>query len=161
MQNSPEIENIIEQAIAYAKEHNHEYVTTEHLLYALITYTPFKKCLGSFGVDTDMMVDEVKAYVASLHAIESKNPNTVPKKTNSIERVLNRSVTQVLFTGRRQLTTIDLYLSIVAEANSHAHYFLLKYGVTKNEFFPHWQKNYKGGQSATALNESQADEILE
>jgi ATP-dependent Clp protease ATP-binding subunit ClpA len=108
-----------------------------------------------------MMVDEVKAYVASLHAIESKNPNTVPKKTNSIERVLNRSVTQVLFTGRRQLTTIDLYLSIVAEANSHAHYFLLKYGVTKNEFFPHWQKNYKGGQSATALNESQADEILE
>jgi ATP-dependent Clp protease ATP-binding subunit ClpA len=161
MQNSPEIENIIEQAIAYAKEHNHEYVTTEHLLYALITYTPFKKCLSSFGVDTDMMVDEVKAYVASLHAIESKNPNTVPKKTNSIERVLNRSVTQVLFTGRRQLTTIDLYLSIVAEANSHAHYFLLKYGVTKNEFFPHWQKNYKGGQSATALNESQADEILE
>ena len=161
MNSSPEIENIIEQAIAYAKEHNHTYVTTEHLLYALITYAPFKKCLNSFGVDTDLMVDEVKSYVASLHAIESKTPDTMPKKTNSIERVLNRSVTQVLFTGRRQLTTIDLYLSIVAEANSHAHYFLLKYGVTKNEFFPHWQKTYKGGQSATNMNEGQADEILE
>jgi len=161
MNSSPEIENIIEQAIAYAKEHNHSYVTTEHLLYALITHTPFKKCLNSFGVDTDMMVDEVKSYISSLHAIESKTPNTMPKKTNSIERVLNRSVTQVLFTGRRQLTTIDLYLSIIAEANSHAHYFLLKYGVTKNEFFPHWQKNYKGGQSATSLSEGQADEILE
>ena len=161
MNSSPEIENIIEQAIAYAKEHNHTYVTTEHLLYALITYAPFKKCLNSFGVDTDLMVDEVKSYIASLHAIESKTPDTMPKKTNSIERVLNRSVTQVLFTGRRQLTTIDLYLSIVAEANSHAHYFLLKYGVTKNEFFPHWQKTYKGGQSATNMNEGQADEILE
>jgi ATP-dependent Clp protease ATP-binding subunit ClpA len=161
MNSSPEIENIIEQAIAYAKEHNHEYVTTEHLLYALITHTPFKKCLNSFGVDTDMMVDEVRSYVSSLHAIEGKSPNAVPKKTNSIERVMNRSVTQVLFTGRRQVTTIDLYLSIVAEGNSHAHYFLLKYGITKNEFLQHWQKTYKGGQSATALNESQADEILE
>ena len=161
MNSSPEIENIIEQAIAYAKEHNHDYVTTEHLLYALITHSPFKKCLNSFGVDTEMMVDEVKAYVASLHAIESKDANATPKKTNSIERVLNRSVTQVLFTGRRQLTTIDLYLSIIAEGNSHAHYFLLKYGVTKNEFFPHWQKNYKGGQATTSMNEGQADEILE
>jgi ATP-dependent Clp protease ATP-binding subunit ClpA len=161
MNSSPEIENIIEQAIAYAKEHNHDYVTTEHLLYALITHAPFKKCLNSFGVDTDMMVDEVSAYISALHAIESKSANATPKKTNSIERVLNRSVTQVLFTGRRQLTTIDLYLSIVAEANSHAHYFLLKYGVTKNEFFPHWQKAYKGGQSATSMNEGQADEILE
>jgi ATP-dependent Clp protease ATP-binding subunit ClpA len=161
MNSSPEIENIIEQAIAFAKEHNHEYVTTEHLLYALISYAPFKKCLNSFGVETDFMIEEVKAYVSSLHAIESKNPDATPKKTNSIERVLNRSVTQVLFTGRRQLTTIDLYLSIVAEGNSHAHYFLLKYGVTKNEFFPHWQKHYKGGQDATALSEGQADEILE
>jgi ATP-dependent Clp protease ATP-binding subunit ClpA len=161
MNSSPEIENIIEQAIAFAKEHNHEYVTTEHLLYALITYTPFKKCLTSFGVETDMMIDELKSYVGSLHAIESKDPNTTPKKTNSIERVLNRSVTQVLFTGRRQLTTIDIYLSIIAEANSHAHYFLLKYGIFKNEFFPHWQKHYKGGQHATALSDGQADEILE
>jgi ATP-dependent Clp protease ATP-binding subunit ClpA len=161
MNSSPEIENIIEQAIAFAKEHNHEYVTTEHLLYALITYTPFKKCLNSFGVEIDVMIDEVKAYVSSLHAIESKNPDATPKKTNSIERVLNRSVTQVLFTGRRQLTTIDLYLSIIAEGNSHAHYFLLKYGVTKNEFFPHWQKHYKGGQNTNALSDGQADEILE
>jgi len=161
MNSSPEIENIIEQAIGCAKEHNHEYVTTEHLLYALITYGPFKKCLTGFGVDIENMIQEVKGYVSALHAIESKTTDATPKKTNSIERVMNRSVTQVLFTGRRQLTTIDLYLSIVAEANSHAHYFLLKYGVTKNEFFPYWQKHYKGNQSGSAMNEGQADEILE
>jgi len=161
MNTSPEIENIIEQSIAYAKEHNHQYVTIEHLLLALITFAPFKKCLNSFGVEVDMMVDEVKGYVASLHAIQSKNPDVMPKKTNSLERVMNRSVTQVLFTGRRQVTTIDLYLSIVAEGNSHAHYFLLKYGLTKNEFFPHWQKNYKGGQYTTGLTDTQAEEILE
>jgi ATP-dependent Clp protease ATP-binding subunit ClpA len=160
MNNSPEIENIIEQAIAKAKEYNHQYVTIEHLLLALITFQPFKKCLNSFGVDINLMISEVEAYIHGLHAIESKIPDTQPKKTNSLERVMNRSVTQVLFTGRRQVTTIDLYLSIVAESNSHAHYFLLKYGVTKQEFLNHWTKTYKG-DSVANLSEGQADEILD
>lgn len=161
MHNSPEIESIIEQAIANAKTYNHEYVTIEHLLLALIKHTPFKKCLASFTVDVDLMIDEVSAYIQSLHAIESKEENTQPKKTNGLERVMNRSITQVLFTGRRQVTTIDLYLSMFAETNSHAHYFFLKYGVQKVEFMAHWQKHYKGAEYTGSMTENQADEVLE
>jgi ATP-dependent Clp protease ATP-binding subunit ClpA len=107
------------------------------------------------------MTDEIESYVSNLHAIVSKEDPVVPRKTNSLERVMNRSVTQVLFTGRRQVLTIDLYLSIASEGNSHAHYFLLKYGVNKNEFIQHWQKTYKGADYSTTLTENQADEILE
>lgn len=161
MNNSPEIESIIEQSITYAKERKHQYVTVEHLLLALITHKPFRKCLTSFGADVDTMEEEVGAYLNALHAIESKDPNIVPRRTNSLERTMNRSVTQVLFTGRRQVTTIDLYLSIASEGNSHAHYFLLKYGINKNEFVQHWQKSYKGQDYSTGLTDNQADEILE
>jgi ATP-dependent Clp protease ATP-binding subunit ClpA len=162
MNNSPEIENIIEQSISIAKEHKHEYVTVEHLLLSLILFTPFKKCLSHYGVDTDLMIDEVTAYIKGLHAIESKDDEIKsPKKTNALERVMNRTVTQVLFTGRRQVTTIDLYLSIAAESNSHAHYFMLKYGINKQDFLAFWQKHYKGGEYINGLTESQADEILD
>jgi ATP-dependent Clp protease ATP-binding subunit ClpA len=162
--NSPEIEAIIEQAIEFAKERKHQYCTIEHLLLSLITHTPFKKCLNSFGSDTETMIQEVTAYIDSLHAIVAKVEPDIqvqPRKTNSLERVMNRSVTQVLFTGRRQVTTIDLYLSMASEGNSHAHYFLLKYGINKNDFVAHWQKTYKGNEFTTKLSESQADEILE
>jgi len=162
--NSPEIENIIEQAIAFAKERKHQYCTVEHLLLALITHTPFKKCLDTFGADTDLMAQEVGSYLDGLHAIELKHiaaEEIQPRKTNSLERVMNRSVTQVLFTGRRQVTTIDLYLSMASEGNSHAHYFLLKYGVNKQEFVTHWQKTYKGSEFTSRLSDGQADEILE
>ena len=161
MTNSPEIESIIEHAIEFAKEHNHQYCTLEHLLLALVTHPPFKKCLTSFGADVDMMIDEIKSYLVSLHAIQSKDPNTIPRKTNTLERVMNRSVTQVLFTGRRQVLTIDLFLSIAVEGNSHAHYFLLKYGINKAEFVQHWQKNYKGNDYNGNLTDNQAEEILE
>ena len=161
MTNSPEIESIIESAIESAKQRKQQYVTVEHLLLALITYKPFTKCLDSFGVDTETMAQEVRAYLDGLHAIITTDPETVPRKTNSLERVMNRSVTQVLFTGRNQVTTIDLYLSISSEGNSHAHYFLLKYGINKNEFVTHWQHNYKGSMFANSLTEKQADDILE
>ena len=164
MNNSPEIEAIIEQAIELSKQRKHQYCTIEHLLLSLITHTPFKKCLDSFGCDTPNMIQEVTSYIDSLHAIVAKvDPDTEvqPRKTNSLERVMNRSVTQVLFTGRRQVTTIDLYLSIASEGNSHAHYFLLKYGINKNDFVAHWQKTYKGQEFTAKLSESQADEILE
>ena len=160
MQQSPEIENIIERAIDAAKKRQHAYCTVEHLLLALVSHPPFKKCLNSFNVDVDMMISEIEAYLNGLHAIEAKQPNTQPKRTNSLERTMNRSVTQVLFTGRRQVTTIDLYMSIVSESNSHAHYFLLKYGVSKSEFLAHWQKHYKGGDYTQNLTDNQADEIL-
>ena len=132
----------------------------EHLLFSLITYTSFKKCLVNFGADVDALAQEISAYLDSLHAIVSKEDEIVPRKTNSLERVMNRSVTQVLFTGRRQVTTIDLYLSIASEGNSHAHYFLLKYGINKNEFVAFWQKNYKHDATEN-LTDEQADEILE
>lgn len=161
---SPEIESIIEHAIGFAKDRNHEYCTVEHLLLSLITHSPFKKCLESYGIDTNLMIKEVTQYVDSLHAIRMNlqpGETVQPRKTNVLERVMNRSVTQVLFTGRKQVTTIDLYLSIAAEGNSHAHYFLLKYGINKPEFVPFWQKTYKGENAIVKLSDEQADEILE
>lgn len=160
MQTSPEIENIIERAIHSAKGYQHQYVTVEHLLWALVTHQPFKKCLSSFHVDTDLMIQEIEAYLVGLQSIVSQDPEIQPRKTNTLERVMNRAVTQVLFTGRRQMETIDLYMSLATESNSHAHYFLLKYGVHKQDFLAHWQKHYSGGQFS-AISSTQADEILE
>ena len=161
MQHSPEIENIIGQAVELAKERNHEYCTVEHLLLSLITHQPFKKCLVAYGIDYESLSGELTAYINALHAIESNDPETMPRKTSSLERVMHRCVTQVIFTGRQQVATIDLYLSIFAESNSHAQYYLLKYGVVKAEFVIFWQKNYKGQDYPSNLSESQADEILE
>ena len=160
MNTSPEIENIISNAIEKAKSYNHQYVTIEHLLYALITHQPFKKCLSQYRVEVDMMIAEVETYLNSLHAIKSKDPECIPRKTNSLERVMNRGVTQVLFTGRKAVTTLDLYLSIATEGNTNAHYYLLKYGVVKGNFIEFWQRTYKG-DDYSAITTDQANEILE
>ena len=160
MQNSPDIEFVVEQAVKIARDQKHEYVLTEHLLLSMIRFDPFRKTLERFGADVVNLDADITAYLGSLVGMINNTPDTQPKKTQSLERLFNRANVQVMFTGRRQLTTIDLYLSIMAETNSHAHYFLLKYGVKKAEFVEFWSKNYSQ-ESSAVMSEQQADAVLE
>ena len=159
MQNNPEIEHIVEQAVKIARDKHHEYVITEHLLLSLIRHTPIRKTLDRFGAEVPQMEQEVDAYLDSLKHLVNANADLQPRKTQTLERLFNRANVQVMFTGRRTLTTLDLYLSIMAETNSHAHYFLLKYGVKKTEFSDFYGKNYTAGE-ATKMNMNQANDIL-
>jgi ATP-dependent Clp protease ATP-binding subunit ClpA len=159
MQNNPEIEEIVRNSVALAQSKQHQYVLTEHLLMALVQHAPFAVVLKKFGVDVDQMQSEIDLYLNSLTNLHKPDQDAQPRKTNTLERIFNRAMTQVLFTGRRSLTTVDLYLSIMAETNTHAHYFLLKYGVTKQEFVQFWEAHYK--QSSGRINEQQANEILQ
>jgi len=159
--NNPEINTIVEQAVKIAANLNHEYVVTEHLLLAMLKHPPFRKTLDGFGVEVDKMEQEVEHYLLSLVGLVSKTPDVPPRKTTALERLFNRANVQVMFTGRRAMSTVDIYLSIMSEGNSHAHYFLLKYGVKKQEFIDYWQKHYKAaavGESGMSMD--QANEIL-
>ena len=160
MQDNPEIDAIIEGAVKIARTWRHEYVLTEHLLLSLIRHEPFRKTLTKFGCDVAMLETELCGYLDSCQSLVQDNEEATPRKTQGLERVFNRALTQVLFSGRRQIVTIDLYLAIMSETNSHAHYFLLKFGVTKGEFAEFWKRHYKTEKSA-GMNDQQATEVLE
>lgn len=162
MINNPDVERIIEQAVHLAKQRRHEYVTLEHTLLSMITYEPFKRQLDKFDVNTELMTQDVMGYLDNLNSLVVAGTDPVqPRKTNALERMFSRAVTQVLFTGRRQIEIIDLYLSMFQESNSHANYFLLKWGVTRNDFVSFWQKNYRQTKVEDRLSQEQATEILE
>ena len=160
MQDNPEIDAIIEHAVKIARTWRHEYVLTEHLLLSLIRHEPFRKTLNKFGCDVAMMETELCGYLDSCQSLVIQDEDATPRKTTGLERVFNRALTQVLFSGRRQIVTIDLYMAIMAETNSHAHYFLLKFGVNKGEFVEFWQRHYKT-EKAAGMNDQQATEVLE
>jgi len=128
MQNNPEIEQIVEAAVKIARDCRHEYVMTEHVLLAMLRFLPFRQVLEKFGTDVIRLEQELEAYLNGLTALVTTK-DIQPKKTNALERCFNRALTQVLFTGRRSVSIVDLYLAMMSETNSHAHYFLLKYAV--------------------------------
>jgi ATP-dependent Clp protease ATP-binding subunit ClpA len=141
MQSNPEIEKIISNACEIATGYNHKYVTLEHLLAALVEFPNFNSLLTKFGVEDDELLRDIYDYLGKQdHLIKPEDDQTAPQKTHSLERVFNRAFTQVLFSARDQMEPIDLYLSISQEQQSHAAYFLLKWGVERKNFFEFYQK---------------------
>ena len=161
IQPNPEIEVIIDSATAKAKFYNHEYVTLEHILYGIVSYEPFGKLLDNYGVDVQAMTQDIETYLVNQTELISDEKST-PRRTHSVERVLNRALTQVLFSARRSLTVIDLVISITQESNSHAAYFLLKYGIEdRDDLIDFYNKHYNAKSGRATANDKKATEVLE
>jgi ATP-dependent Clp protease ATP-binding subunit ClpA len=135
------LHNIFEQAVEVAKKLNHEYVTIEHILYAIFSDENSTNMLREAGADINYVRSNLENYLkTNLKDIVKEGP-VKPKKTNSVERVLNRSFTQVLFSGRQRMETADVVISILSEKNSFGFYFLTKGGMTKEKFIKYFQNH--------------------
>jgi len=160
---NPEIEIIISAAGENAKRLNHEYVTLEHLLQAMINYPPFNSVIEKFGMDADALNHELEEFNQQAEYIRSEDSSEdiQPKKTHALERVFNRALTQVLFSGRSQMQIIDIFMSISLEGNSHAAYYLMKYGLDREKFAEFYRDNYNEGRNRKTAVKNRATEILE
>ena len=159
LETNPEIQSIIESATLKAAEKNHEYVTLEHLVLAMLTHAPFNSIVTKFGCDTDKLISEVEGYLDQQTYLVSKGYDIVPKKTHSLERVFNRAFTQVLFSGRKNMQTIDLYLSIMSEEKSHARHYLVKFGLDRKTLVEFWNKTHVEPKTNKKIRDM-SDEIL-
>jgi len=140
LQPNKDLEQIFESAVSLANEHNHEYVTLEHFLHSLVTNEPFAKLLTSFGADVKSLTKDVTKFIQE-DLKEIVNPNVDrPKKTNTVDKVLNRAFTHVLFSGRQVIEPIDCFISMFAEKKSYATYFIRKANIDKDKFLSFIQK---------------------
>ena len=156
LNHNPEMDLILQKAYEFANKLNHKYVTTEHLTLSLINYKNFKIMLEAYGADYDSLHKELKTHVEQL-PIVSKVPSD-PQRTHGLERVMNRAFTHVLFSGRRHLQTIDIFLSIVKEERSHSAYLFKKYGIESNKLVDFFNKTYTG-ENEKELHNDFANEV--
>lgn len=138
-----DINKVIARAREIATDLVHEYITVEHLLLSIAYERSFHTLLDNLGVQIEPMIDEIEDYLANQPVYVNNSDSDEdyePKKTVGLERVFNRAYTQVLFSRRKNLSILDLYLSINNEAHSYAAYFLKKYGVVKEDVAKSWGK---------------------
>ena len=129
------LENIFENAVKEAEKRRHEYVTIEHVLLALIKDENIGTVLHDFKIQVGALIKDVEDYLDTKCndiVAKGKEPMT-PRKTASLERLMNRAFTQALFQGRQDVTSVDILISIFSEKKSYAAFFLKKHQVNKQD----------------------------
>ena len=164
IQPSKELTEIFEQAINLASEKKHSYITLEHFLYSIVTNETFKGILDTFGTDTKNLAQDLEQYISS-ELKEIENPEIEkPKKTATVDRVLNRAFGNVMFTGRREIEATDCFISMFAEKKSYANYFIRKANIDKDKFIDFIKKeglmDNDEEESVQVTSQSQLEKIL-
>lgn len=158
-----ELSSMFQTAILSAIEYNHEYITLEHFLHGMVSNEDFSEILIKYGAKVNDLKLNLENYIANeLHDIANLEPGEKPKKTNTIERMLNRAFTQVLFSGRQQIEALDCFISLFAEKNSHAIYFMKKAGIEKDKFLEFLMKSGPINEEKDAIdtNDKQLEKFL-
>ena len=132
---SDNLQAVFEKAIDTAKKLHHEYLTIEHLLFAMLNDEGFTSTIAGFGGKPDELKQEITDYLQNkCGEITVTDVVVKPKKTQAVERVLNRAFTQVLFNGRQRIEPTDIFLSMMGEKRSWAQYFIQKAEIDKDKF---------------------------
>ena len=126
-----ELKFTIEAAIRDAHGRKHEYVTVEHLLFALLFDEEARSIILHCGGDVSVLIEELGQH------LETKVPRLPPESSDypvqslGFQRVLERAVLQVRSSGRGEIGVSDVLVAIYHEPESQAVHLLEKQGITR------------------------------
>ena len=126
------LEKAIAKAFQVATEKKHQYVTLEHLLLALVDEEDAQNVMKACSVDTDLLKENLEYYIDNeLDNIINSEKNSDPQPTSGFQRVIQRSIVHVQSSGKSEVTGANILVSLFAERESHATYFLQEQEVTR------------------------------
>lgn len=165
------VEKMIERAVAMANDNNHEYVTLEHVLLSLLHEKEINELLLAIKVTPSKIKADLVQFLSDSALKKPVELAKVPaKRTQVLNRTFQRALTQLVFSGRSELSNEAVLLSIMSEDTSHAYYFLGKNGVTREKIIAELrrseEKQEQSGDSpldqfARNLNQEAADGTID
>ncbi len=128
---SRSLEQALHRALALAGERRHEYATLEHLLLALIDDQDAAAVMRACNVDMTTLKTNLVEYVDNELANLATGAGQDAKPTAGFQRVIQRAVIHVQSSGREEVTGANVLVSLFAERESHAAYFLQEQDMTR------------------------------
>ena len=126
-----ELERTLNNLFAEVREQRHEFMTIEHLLFALLNNDSATTVLKACGANLNGLHSDLIKFIREnstiIHDIDERD--TQP--TIGFQRVLQRAVFNVQSSGKEEVNGINVLVAIFGERESHAVYFLNQQNITK------------------------------
>jgi ATP-dependent Clp protease ATP-binding subunit ClpA len=156
---SDSLQAVFERAIDTAKKLHHEYLTIEHLLFAMLSDETFSNSIRGYGAKVEDLNKNLAEYLQhKCQEITTTDVVVKPRKTQTVERVLNRAFTQVLFNGRQRIEPADVFIAMMGEKRSWAYFYIQKAEIDKEKFADYLNNTVE--EEEEPQNEGQGNKAL-
>jgi len=127
-----ELQATLSSAINEAMRRRHEYVTLEHLLYALLSDRTARDVIKQCGGDAVALRRELeKFFDERIEAHGGDGPAELPEQTQMFQRVLQYALLQAEGSGQPQVDGGNVLAALFQAERAHAVYLLKQQGITR------------------------------
>jgi len=120
MRISPEVEIALTLAANEAARRQHEYVTLEHLLYALLFDEATALVIRRVGGDVAALKKQLETYLDEKVEVMPEESITTPTPSIGVQRVIRRAAAHVQSSGKEEVKGQNVLVAIYAERESYA-----------------------------------------
>jgi ATP-dependent Clp protease ATP-binding subunit ClpA len=131
MRVSPEVEIAFGLAASEAERRRHEFMSVEHLLFALLFDADCSRVIQHSGGDVDSIRRKLDRFLDTEIPQVSENVEVTPSPTVGFQRVVQRAAIHVRSAGKDEVKGRNILVAIFAEADSVAAHTLQEAGVTR------------------------------
>src|SRR5580693_8208618 len=131
MRISPEVEIALHVAQSDAARRRNEYVTLEHLLYALLLDGTTADVVRKSGGEPGPLKKRLERYLdEQLEQLPEDSAGT-PTPSLGVQRAIRRAVNHVKSSGKEEVTGANVLVAMYAERDSYAVALLEELGVSR------------------------------
>ena len=126
-----ELSLVLDAIMRDAARRRHEYLTAEHILFALVHDEAGMDIIAGCGGDVLAIREELEAFFAKNIPVLPPGEDARPEPAIGFQRVIQRSVNHVHSAEKAQVEAGDLLAALYGEADSFAVSFLEKEGISR------------------------------
>jgi ATP-dependent Clp protease ATP-binding subunit ClpA len=126
-----EFELTLEATIREAKARNHEYLTVEHILFAILNDDYGCEILTECGGNISRLKESLKKYFEEHVPVIADGSDSYPRPTASFQKVFQKALLHAGSAEKEETDAGDLLASMFSEKDSHAVFFLEAEGIRR------------------------------
>jgi len=133
---SKRVEGILKSALEEAKLRHHEFVTPEHVLWAISKDTEGADLLVTVGAKLPALFKDLETFFKEKmqklsFENEQEDAEYLPQFTQAFQRIIQRAVIHVQNAAKNQVTVGNLLVALFSESKSHAIFYLQNQGISR------------------------------
>ena len=126
---SVELNNVFQDAVKYAKDNRHEYLTIEHLFWAIIESDEGWAIISVLNASPDELTQSLEEYMEkNILSLDAKKE---PIETIGLGQTINNMIMHVRGSGRDEATIGDMLASIMEQEENFSAYLMKKSGIDR------------------------------
>jgi len=150
------LNDVFKQAVSYAKENRHEYLTVEHVFLAIVRSEAGKDIFSILNANLPALeagiIEHINKTIPALQeAVE-------PFETVALSRAINDMMTQIHSSGRTEASIGDMIAAIFMQEHSYAVYLMKKEGIARVDVLEVISHRYD--KTSTKNDENKEESLL-